>query len=81
MTKNIPDLSVSLHELTPFRPSPRGLGGTGSLYGIDRGKPERSGGEPVPRHREGEYMKKLKLKIVSSYFLIFNTRYYEIIGQ
>jgi len=26
-------------------------------------------------------MKKLKLKIVSSYFLIFNTRYYEIIGQ
>jgi len=54
MTKNIPDLPVSLHGLTPFRPP---------LYGVERGKPERSGGG-------GEYMKKLKLKIVSSYFLI-----------
>jgi len=72
MTKNIPDLSVSLHELTPFHPP---------LYGIERGKPERSGGEPLPKPREGEYMKKLKLKIVSSYFVIFNIQYYEIIGQ
>jgi len=54
MTKNIPGLSVSLHELTPFRPA---------FYGIEKGKPERSGEEPVPKPREGKYMKKLKLKL------------------
>jgi len=40
MTKNIPDLSFSLHALTPLCPP---------LYDVARGKPERSGGG-------GEYM-------------------------
>jgi len=40
--------SYFLHVLTPFNPP---------LYDVERGKPVRSGGEPVPRPREGEYMK------------------------
>jgi|YelNatPaOPRAMG01_1025707.scaffolds.fasta_scaffold640506_1 hypothetical protein len=38
----MPDFSYFLHVLTPFNPP---------LYDVERGKPERSGGE-------GEYMKR-----------------------
>ena len=44
----MPYFSYFLHVLTLFNPP---------LYVVERGKPERSGGEPVPRPREGENMK------------------------
>gem|GEM_PF-2825496 len=67
MDKNMADFSYFLPVLTPFNPP---------LYGVERGKPERSGGEPVPRPREGEYM---KFYFFLSVFILLIFKTYKII--